>query len=89
MTEQEYIEKLKEEGYNKVYVWDAVPNEEDLEHSHPYNTKLVVLAGDIAITVNNQTLKLKVPDTIQIPKDILHSAIAGPEGCKYIVAEQN
>jgi quercetin dioxygenase-like cupin family protein len=89
MSEQEVIEKLESEGYDKVYVWKAGPNEEDPDHTHDFDVKLAVVEGSVEIKVNGQTLKLKNPDTVQIPKSIVHSALVSPEGCTYVVGERH
>lgn len=89
MNESEHIEQLKSKRFDPVYVWNAEPNEEDLEHTHRFDTKLVILDGEITIGMDGGSSILKAGDVIEIPKDKLHSGLAGPTGCKYIVAEKH
>jgi len=91
--EEKIIKKLKLEGYNNVYVYEAEPNEVDEEHTHDFDTKLHVLLGQIRIkTLEGGTIvdfALKSGDEKVIPRNSTHSAIVSSEGCKYIVAEKH
>ena len=87
MTPLNPISQLKSEGYQKVYTWDAKPNESDSNHTHPHDTALIVLEGEIAITIGGKSHLLKPGDRFNIPKETLHSGFCGPDGCKYVVGE--
>lgn len=93
MTESEIIEKLTKAGYTKVWVYDAVPHEIDEEHSHDFDTKLHILSGEIRIKklsggeVNEYVVGKD--EEIEIPRNQIHSAVVGAEGCRYIVAERH
>jgi len=85
----EEVAKLKAAGYDNVYVWDAEPNEDDPDHTRPFDTPLVVLAGEIEIVMNGRSNILRANDEINIPRETVHSGKAGAKGCKYIVAERH
>jgi quercetin dioxygenase-like cupin family protein len=93
IDEQRIIDDLKAEGYDNVWAYEAEPEEIDEEHSHEYDTKLVILSGDIQITsevggaITN--MKYVTGQTVEIPRNKLHSAKVGPDGCRYIVAENH
>lgn len=91
--EQEIIDRLKAEGYDNVYAYDAEPEEVDEEHQHDFDTKLHVLSGKIRIKMvvggALTDFSLKVGDEKEIPRGQIHSAKVGPEGCRYIVAERH
>jgi S-adenosylmethionine hydrolase len=92
MSEQKMIEQLESEGFDKIWVYDAEPNEVEEEHQHDYDTKLAILKGEIQIisemggVITN--IKYSKGQTVEIPRDKLHSAKVGHEGCQYIVAEK-
>jgi quercetin dioxygenase-like cupin family protein len=93
MDEAEIIEKLKMEGFDPVYVYDAQPGEVDEEHAHNFDTKLVILSGDIQITslvdgvVRN--IKYGEGDELFILRNTPHTAKVGLSGCRYVVAEKH
>lgn len=91
MTEEQIIKKLKDEGYDKVWTYDAEVNEIDEEHSHDFDSKLHVLSGEIRITLANDAIadfRLREGQEIEIPRNAIHSARVGNQGCRYVVAEK-
>ncbi|MDB5264640.1 MAG: hypothetical protein JWN64_211 [Parcubacteria group bacterium] len=74
--------------YGNVFIWDAVPNEEDPMHVDEHETLLKILDGRIDIDMDGRNSVLEKGDSILIPAHILHSAKVGLEGCRYIVAEK-
>ena len=93
MDEQKIIDDLTAEGYDHVWIYEAPPGEVDEEHQHDYDTRLVILQGDIQIisemggAITN--MKYVQGQTVEIPRNELHSAKVGPGGCRYIVAEKH
>lgn len=91
--EQEIIERLKSEDFDHVWAYEAEPNEMDEEHEHDYDTKLYILHGYIRVKrlVGGAVadLRLESGNEIEIPRHQKHSAQAGPEGCRYVVAEKH
>jgi quercetin dioxygenase-like cupin family protein len=84
---EQKIEELKQRGYNPVYIWDAEPNEEDPDHTHSFDTHLLILEGEIEIRMDGKSMIMKSESEIDIPKEKVHYGKAGQNGCKYIVAE--
>lgn len=93
MTEEVIIEKLRAEGYDKVWPYDAEPNEMDDEHDHDFDTKLHILSGEIRIQRLSggeiTDFLLKRGQEIEIPRKQRHSAKVGANGSRYIVAERH
>jgi quercetin dioxygenase-like cupin family protein len=92
-SEAAVIKRLKTEGYDNVYAHAAAQGEVDEEHEHPFDTKLHIVNGKIRIRVLAggalTDLSLKEGDETEIPRGQKHLAIAGAEGCRYIVAERH
>jgi quercetin dioxygenase-like cupin family protein len=89
MNEADIVKELEAEGFDKVYVWAAEPGEEDPEHTHPFDTRLVVIEGDIRITMNGDVHTLSPGESFDIPHDMPHEGHAGMKGCRYAVAEKH
>lgn len=83
------IESLKQLGYDPVYVWSAAPNEEEVNHTHAFDTHLEILQGEIEITMDGERVILKPGDEFSIPRQKVHAAKVGVHGCKYFVAEKH
>ena len=93
MTEKEITQKLESEGYDKVWSYNAEPNEVDDEHDHDFDTKLHIVFGEIRVKKLSDgvivDLLCKEGEEVDIPRNQLHSAKVGTEGCRYIVAERH
>lgn len=93
MTEEEIIKKFEEEGFDKVWTYDAEAGEVDEEHDHDFDTKLHVLSGEIKVKKLSggaiMDFLLRKGDEIEIPRKQLHSARVGAVGSRYVVAERH
>jgi quercetin dioxygenase-like cupin family protein len=87
--EQEKIEALRRKGFDPVYAWDAEPGEEDPDHTHPFDTRLEMLSGEMLVRLEGKDELLKAGDEAFIPREKIHYAKAGAQGCRYIVAERH
>ena len=91
--EQKIIDHLKSEGYDKVWIYEAPAEEIDEEHKHEYDTRLHILSGEIRIKLLDESVitdfRLGKNEELDIPRNHLHSAKVGLEGCRYIVAEKH
>lgn len=63
---------------------DLEPNADLPAHSHPHEQHGTVLEGKITMTIDGDARTLTAGDVYVIPGGIVHSAIAGPDGCTVI-----
>lgn len=93
MDEAKELQRLKNEGYDPVWVYEAQPGEVDETHDHDYETKLVILKGSIGIRLfkggGTEDVSGVVGSEVIIPRNELHSAEVAAEGCRYIVGEKH
>lgn len=47
-----------------------------------------VLGGSIVLTVDGETQTLAAGEASIVPKDVLRSVVAGPEGARYLTAHR-
>ena len=80
--------KLKAEGFVKVYVWedDAVTYYPD--HTHDKLSAHIIVEGEMAITMDGKTFKVKSGGRFDVPAYTVHSAKIGERGCRYIIGEK-
>ncbi len=79
--------RLLSEGYKNVYVWEDIPDSNYLPHYHRTDTKIIILEGNMILTLNEKTEKLKIGDEVEIKAYKKHSAKT-EKGCKYLVGER-
>lgn len=80
--------ELQKQGFKKMYEYTAKPREEDPLHLHPFDAKFIVLEGDIIVEIFDSKKLLTKGSELEIPRNTMHSALVGKNGCTYIVAER-
>lgn len=89
MTEQEWIEQLKKEGFKNFNVVINEPDTDFGEHTHATQTVHIILDGALALfEKNGTTVVMEAGDRFDIPAGTTHSAKCGSNGCKFIVGEK-
>jgi quercetin dioxygenase-like cupin family protein len=53
-------------------------------HSHPHEQMGFVVSGQITMTIDGVDHPLEPDGCYQIPGNVEHSAVAGPEGCRVL-----
>lgn len=85
MTEQEWIDALRAEGYANVSVANLEDNFDDT-HTHDVKTVHVILLGSLTLIENGVSTTLLPGQRFEIPAGTTHTAKTGPEGCRMVVA---
>jgi mannose-6-phosphate isomerase-like protein (cupin superfamily) len=87
MNEKEWTKKLREEGFEDVYVWQDGPDYSYPDHTHPGTSAHIILEGEMTVISEGKTVTHRVGDRFDVPAHTVHSAKIGPQGCKYLVGE--
>ena len=53
-------------------------------HHHVEQQIAIVLAGELTLTVGDETRVMRAGDCVVIPPNVRHGGAAGPEGCKVL-----
>ena len=88
MTEKEFEEQLRSEGFSGIFVHRDSPNAFYPEHTHSGITAHIVLEGDITVTSQGQTTTYKSGQRFDVPAGEIHSAQIGADGCRYMIGEK-
>ena len=84
----ELKKELAKEGYTEIYEWDDVADYEYPSHKHKTDTTLIVLRGDITVTIEGKTKKYSAGETVIVPAHKMHYAKVGSKGASYLVGEE-
>ena len=87
MTPLEWEKKLRDEGFNQIFIGNDGPGTFYPEHTHDDTTAHVILQGEMTLAVDGEPRTYKAGDRCDVPARAVHSAKMGPEGCRYIVGE--
>jgi len=89
MQDERSLERqLQSEGFATTYVWQDGPNAEYPDHAHETDTAHIILAGEIALTMNGRSQTYRAGERCDVPAGAVHSAKVGPQGCRYLIGEK-
>lgn len=88
MNESELVSQLKREGFFHTYVWEDGPNVRYGNHTHAMETAHIILKGEMTLTMNGLSKTYYWGDRCDVPADAIHSAVIGPQGCRYLIGER-
>lgn len=75
-------------GYTEVLSREWAPGTVVEEHTHPFAAKAVVIAGELWLTVGEDTRHLQVGDGFELDAGVPHAERYGAEGATYWVARR-
>ncbi len=81
------INILRQEGFKEAYVVDDPPGKIYPPHQHPYRSVHMIIEGEMSITAEGKTEVLHPGSRSDVGANVLHNVTIGPNGCMYIVAE--
>ena len=88
MEEAELESSLRKEGFTRTYVWQDDPEQFYSDHTHERLTAHIILDGQMTLTMNGQAKTYRAGDRCDVPAGMVHSALMGPLGCRYLIGEE-
>jgi mannose-6-phosphate isomerase-like protein (cupin superfamily) len=88
MEVAELESSLHEEGFTRTYVWRDDPETFYPDHTHDSLTAHVILEGQMILTMNGKSETHYSGDRCDVPAGVVHSALIGPHGCRYLIGEK-
>jgi len=58
-------------------------------HTHPFAVKALVVAGELELTVGDDTRRLRAGDPFELAREVPHAERYGPEGATFWVARKH
>ncbi|MDO8300231.1 cupin domain-containing protein [Lacisediminimonas sp.] len=86
MTPEEFTEQLSSQGYEVVPVRRG-PGSLDV-HTHPFEAKALIVAGEIAITTGDTERLYRVGDIFHLLAGVPHAERYGPAGVEYLAGRK-
>lgn len=89
MNETTFREQLARDGYTEVLVRDWAPDLQLAEHSHPFDARLMLLAGALQLTRASGVMQFQPGDCCDVPCGELHAERYGPQGAQVLVGRRH
>lgn len=88
MTFDEFTQEAQALGYQEMLSRSWDPLTVLATHTHPFDAKALVTAGEMWLTVGSQTQHLLVGDRFELTRETPHDERYGPQGATYWVARR-
>lgn len=88
MTETIFRDQLARDGFTEVLVRDWAAGQQLAEHSHPFDARLLVLAGDMQLTRTAGPERFTAGESCEVPRGQPHAEQYGPQGAQLLVGRR-
>jgi uncharacterized protein YjlB len=88
MSERQWVDALRAEGYTRSYVWQDAPHAHYTDHTHAQDSAHVILQGQMTLVMAGQARTYGVGERVDVPAGAVHSATMGAQGCRYLIGER-
>ena len=88
MNSAEFEANLAQEGYTEVVKRGMEADKIVDEHDHPFDARIMVLNGEITLTVDGTAQVYREGDTCSMAAGCRHEEAVGPEGVKLLVGRR-
>lgn len=88
MTEDEFRQWLAREGVDTVVAVEREPDGMLDTHTHPFEARALVTAGEITIEAEGRTRRYGPGDVFQLGANIPHIERYGPQGVRYLAGRK-
>lgn len=79
--------ELQRDGY-EIVVNTMQPNQLNADHSHTFDARLMVVAGEMTIACGGDHRTYSVGETFGMQNGRVHSEHAGPDGATYVAGRR-
>jgi quercetin dioxygenase-like cupin family protein len=89
MTPESFADDLRKQGFAELLTVEREANIVLDEHSHPFESKALILEGEIAIATDGQEILFKAGDVFHLQPHQPHAERYGPQGVRYLVGRRS
>ena len=89
METKEFEAALVEQGYRDIETKSLLATYRAKEHSHSFDVRAFVLAGEITLTVDGRTHSYRAGDVFTMEAGCRHAEAVGPDGVRYLVGRRS
>ncbi len=79
--------EARADGYD-VMTKSMAPSETLGDHTHDFDARLLITAGEIAVTVDGVETRCGAGDRFSLEANRVHSEVVGPEGVTFVVGRR-
>ncbi len=76
-------------GYDEVLTREWAPHWENDTHEHPFDADVLIVQGEMWLTLQGQTQHLQAGERFKVAKHVPHAEKYGAHGALFWVARKN
>jgi quercetin dioxygenase-like cupin family protein len=88
MNVEDFEAAVRREGYAEVLKKEYPSGYRADDHTHPFDARALIVAGDIAISVDGVDRHYPVGTVFELAAGTVHKERAGAEGVTYLVGRR-
>ena len=88
MDQESFIAQLQQQGFSDVSTVTRAPGGYLDTHTHPFEARALILAGDIRITCDGRETLYRPGEMFHLDHGEPHTESYGPEGVTYLVGRK-
>ena len=88
MDEATFREQLKQDGYAEAGIREMAANHTEPTHTHDFGASILVLSGEISVTLEDRVVTCRSGDTFALEANIPHAEQIGAEGVRFLVGRK-
>jgi quercetin dioxygenase-like cupin family protein len=85
---EEFTEQLRRSGFDQIVLVEREPLGRLDSHSHPFQSRALVVEGEITLIVDGQEMLYRAGDIFQLERGQLHIERYGGDGVRYLVGRK-
>ena len=88
MNAQDFEAALRRDGYSEIDTRKQVPGLENAAHSHPFDVRALMLAGELTLGFEGKVQVCRAGDIFTMKAGCEHTEKFGTEGASYIAGRR-
>lgn len=83
-----FEESLKRDGFDEVLTRDLEPSVDLDEHTHAWDARAMILAGELTVVTASGRTTCGPGDTFELAAGIPHTEHHGPQGARLLIGRR-
>ena len=88
MERDQFVELLRQEGFEQLVTVEREPNGALELHRHPFEAKALILDGELRLVQDGREQVCRRGDQFHLAAHAPHSESYGPQGVRYLVGRK-
>ena len=88
MNRTEFEAECRAHGYHEIVDRKMEPNATNPEHSHEFDSRLLIIEGEMTVASEGKQRTYRVGDNFTMTAGCRHTEYSGPQGARYLAGRR-